>query len=205
MPIAVAAVVNGPCEPAFLGAMTDPAAQNSALETPPVTAEELDAGLVALQDWLIELRRAKLVEIDEAGILFIHANVARRFALAFVHDAVLLAMPPLETVWARIVPWSYAAIYRGRNTLHLVGETMVIDDAPAPPLAISFTVTSVNKALALQQHDELELRGFAGNLSGQWQVSPRAFARMPLHILDEDENVMDLMERRAKASARVGR
>lgn len=166
---------------------------------------EIGAGIIALQDWLCELQRTNLARLDEQGVLHIDAAVARRFALAFVTDVVLLAMPPMETVWARIVPWDYAAIYRERTQLYLVGETMELDGAPVPPLAVSFTIPSATKAAQVMRHDTLELRGFSGNLTGAWQVSPRPFAKIPIHVLDETDNVMDLFARKPRTLARAGR
>lgn len=172
-----------------------------ALRADEIAASDLGVGLYRLQQWLVHLYRRHLAYQDQEGVVCILPEVAQRFGLGFKDDSAFIAMPPTEVGWAETLDWSHAAMREGRPTLFLVAEPVEIDGVDTPPFGLSFVVPSYSRASALQEHAELELRGFVQR-EVRWAVSPTPFAAMPLIVVDEDTNVFEAMQKRQLRSSR---
>lgn len=161
-------------------------------------------GLYKLQEWLLELYRRKIAYQDDDGVICVYPEVAERFALGVKEDCAFVVMPPLETEWAKVLVWSHAAMREGKPTLFLVAEPVEIGGVDTPPFGMSFTIATEHLAKALEQHATLELRRFVKSQE-RWGVSQEAFTSMPLVIVQEDDNVFEVgQKKKLKSSKSAG-
>jgi hypothetical protein len=147
-------------------------------------------GLAAFQSWLSLLYGRSLAKRSPRGIIEVDEAVSRRFCLGIGRTSAFVALPDPEFVWAAKFRWSHAAIYRGREALHLVTEGFEFDGNPVAPFALALVCTShvdpsrLEGCETIELKKLLEMRGAA-----QAMVAHRSYATMPLYLLDHDESV----------------
>lgn len=147
-------------------------------------------GLTALQQWLGSLYRERVAFYDEEGIVRLSHTVAGRFGLGYLRGSVFVSLPLIEVRWARLMPWSYAAIREGLPDLFLVSAPIELDAGYTPPFGVSFSMESVARARAVANFSRLDLRNLVSTPGQEkWIVSRTPFAHMPILLLERDANV----------------
>lgn len=165
------------------------------------------ASIARFQRWLSVLCRNNLATLDkERSIIHVESAVARCFSLGFAGESALLGMMRDEMAWAGSMPWSHAAIHRGRNTLHAIARQMPYADGLMCPFALSFEFPR-EKIAQMEDVTLLEIREVLGRGDeGTAMLSRTAVRAMPFFVLDRKDDVLnanDAFQRDARA--RIGK
>lgn len=171
---------------------------------------QVQPALMGLQQWLLRLYSMQLARYDDQGVVHVAPEVARRFGMGVVDDNAFVAFEKDECRWATHMPWEYAAIYQGKRDLYLVASPLEFTDGQTPPFGLSFEMRSIVEAQALHSYGILELRRSISTVPSSTRqtriISRDAFAELPIYLLEQDEPVFGISERRqARASHGGGR
>lgn len=164
--------------------------------------------LLYFQKWVGVLYHHGLARRSPNGVIEVAPPIARRFCIGFSNtsDCILVGALREEMAWARRMPWSHAAIYRGRNTIHLVTDRAEYDGGTVSPFAVAFDCDN-QLARDLESYGTLQLRAILSRRPGTAaaELSKTAEGHMPFYVLEQDEDVMDIGGRRGpKKSAGMG-
>lgn len=167
---------------------------NEANGIPAASPRVLDA-LGALQGWISTLYERSYARRDARGVVEVLPRIARRFCLGFSEYCVLLGVPEQEMRWVSALPWSHAALKRGRGRLYLIGRAIAHGDAVIAPVSISLQCDQ-HRPEAFQKFDCLQIKaivassGQTASLSRSHPVLAQAAAlEMPLYVYEYDEDV----------------
>lgn len=167
----------------------------SSSNTPDRIRQEL--ALKSIQEWLKSLYRNNLANFDDKGVVRISETVARRFSLGIINDDVFVAIGDEEMIWAKDMPWEYAAVYEGKKDLHLVCLPIELGDIVTAPFGMSFAMKSVAEAASLTTYGTLQLRSVGPGQKKESNplVSRLPFAKLPIFMLGEDEAIFEAVAR----------
>lgn len=161
--------------------------------------------LLDLQAWLHALYSSGHAIYDELGIVRLDRHAGSRFTLGYLNNEAFIGFGRDELKWARLIPWEYAATYRGKKELNLVARPLETEQDPTPPLAISFELDKISDALTLAAHGCVFLRQISAENNRDLLVTKSHFGQIPVVMLERDENLFETGQRNAnKARAKGG-
>lgn len=148
--------------------------------------------LLQFQKWVTVLYQNSLARRNDQGIIEVAPPVAQRFCIGFSGDCIVVGAPREEIAWARLMPWSHAALYQGRSTMHLVSERAEFDGGMVPPFALAFDCDA-DIVRGLESYGSLQIREILKRPPGSAiaELSKNAFGHMPFYLLEQDEEVME--------------